>query len=228
MNRHVLSVVGPAGCGKGTCCTYLKGLGATVMTMSDVLEEYSKKNKAAGEVIREYKTIKKQNVPDSIVAEAMIWKLRPLFRQEHSGLFGLDGYGRGPEQIKLLADWIENRNTDYTRKERPLIKHGYVFLTLTFEETMKRVQKRVQEFLAEGKEPRSEDLGDHPLRRFEEYTKQEDVLISTARAATGQVHIIDLGVNTTLQAAATIYGTAFEVDPESIAGRLRASIQAVA
>lgn len=219
--RHVLSIVGPAGCGKGTCCTYLKGLGANVITTSEVLKDYALKYPAQGEIIREYKIKRKINVPDSIVSEAMIWKLHPLFRQYHSGLFGLDGFGRGAEQIKHLADWINNRNIDYERRAISPLKHGYVFLSLSFEETMSRVEKRVQKALQLGEIPRDEDLGDHPKLRFEAYSILEDHLITTARLYTGQVHIIDLSAYTTLQAAAMIHGATYNVNPDIVANQLR-------
>jgi adenylate kinase family enzyme len=226
-HRHVVSIVGPNGCGKGTACSYLGGLGSQVMTVSDILEGYRKKNPEADRIIHEHKVVKKVNVPDPIVADAMIWRLGPLFRQVHSGLFGLDGYGRGPEQIKLLAEWIEQRNEHYERIDRPTIKTGHVFFTLTFEETLRRIQKRIEEFREKGLPPRTEDLGEHPKRRYEEYQALEERLIATARTVPGHVTIIDLGTTTTLEAAAHIYAIAHEVEPEEISQKLRLSLAVV-
>jgi hypothetical protein len=198
------------------------------MAMSDILGEYSKKKPEAGKIIHEYKVEKKVNVPDPVVADAMIWKLGPLFRQVHSGLFGLDGYGRGPEQIKLLAEWISQRNEHYQRIDRPTIKTGYVFFTLSLDETLRRVEKRIEEFRKLGKTPRTEDLGEHPVRRYEEYQALEQRLIETARSVVGHVSIIDLGTLTTLEAAAHIYAMAYEVEPDEISLRLRSRLAEVA
>lgn len=227
-HRHVLPIVGPNGSGKGTSCSYLRALGAHVMTMSDILREYRQKKPEAAEIIRECQEVKKVNVPDEIVANAMIWKAGPLFRQQHSGLFALDGYGRGPDQIKRFAEWIFQRNEHYERIDRPTIKTGYVFFSLSLEETLLRTARRVEEFQRAGETPRAEDLGEHPIRRYEEYKALEDLLITTARSVVNHVTIIDLGTMSTLEAAARIYALAHEVEPEEISARLRSQFAAVA
>lgn len=227
-HRFVLPIVGPAGCGKGTCCTFLEGLGAHVLTTSAVLEDHSKRDAGAGKIIHEYKHVLKQNVPDEIASAAMIGTLRRLFRQVHSGLFGLDGFGRGPDQFTRLAEWIENRNAHYEQVGLPLIKRGAVFLTLTEKETMRRVQKRVEEALARGETPRATDLGDIPKQRYDEYAPIQERLKKVAESTMGLVTIIDLGEYSTLEAAAMIYGMTHESDPKVIAMQLRERFQEVA
>lgn len=227
-HRYVLPIVGPAGCGKGTCCDFLKSLGANVLTTSTVLRDYSKRNVQVGKIIREYQDERKQNVPDEITSTAMVVTLKRLFCQIHSGLFGLDGFGRGLEQFIRLVEWIENRNVHYENIGRPLIKSGAVFLTLSEEETMRRVAKRVEKALENGEEPRPTDLGDIPKQRYYEYAPLQERLISTARSTMAHVTIIDLGVHSTLDAAAMIYGMTYEVDPNTIATQLREKFKVVA
>jgi adenylate kinase family enzyme len=227
-HRFVLPIVGPAGCGKNTSCTYLEGLGANVFDTSAVLEAYALKSPEAGKTIHQYKTVRRQNVPDEIVASAMTSMLKRRFGQTHEGLFILNAYGRGGKQFYLLADWIENRNVHYESKGLPLIKRGAVFYTLTEEETMMRVAKRVELALQNGVAPRPEDLGDIPKRRFDEYAPIEEQLIADARSCMTQVTIIDLGKHSTLEAAAMVYGLTYEADPNVIAMHLRERFQEVA
>lgn len=226
--RFVLPIVGPAGCGKDTSCTYLEGLGANILVTSAVLEAHASKNPDVGKIIHEFKTVRKENVPDEIVATAMTTTLKRLFRQTHQGLFVLNAYGRGTEQFPLLAEWIENRNVEYERRGLPIIKRGAVFYTLTEEETMRRVAKRVEIARRKGETPRSEDLGDTPKRRFDAYAPIEEQLIASARSCMTQVTIIDLGANSTLEAAATIYGMTYEADPVVITRHLRERFQEIA
>jgi adenylate kinase family enzyme len=226
--RFVLPIVGPAGCGKDTSCSYLEGLGANVLVTSAVLEAYRIKNPAAGKTIHEFKNVRQQNVPDEIVAEAMTSTLKRRFGQTHQGLWILNAYGRGGKQFRLLADWIENRNVHYESRGLPLIKRGAVFYTLTEEETMKRVAKRVELALQKGETPRPEDLGDTPKRRFDEYAPIEEQLIADARSCMTWVNIIDLGEYSTLEAAAMVYGMTHEADPKVVAAHLRQRFQEVA
>jgi adenylate kinase family enzyme len=219
--RSVLSLLGPNGCGKGTTCKYLKAMGAHVETTSAVIEDYKNENRQVAETIHHYKTVLKQNVPSQIVIDAMIDRMRPVFKQKHTGLFALDGMGRKGDQIIQFAEWIENRNVDYEYHGLPKIKHGHVFYTLSFEETMRRVKQRVEETLAKGEEPRAEDLGDEPEKRFNVYFEEQEILILTARKVSGLVTIIDLGKHTTMEAAGHILGFVHETDPEHFVVQLR-------
>jgi adenylate kinase family enzyme len=196
-------------------------MGANVQVTSDILEEYKNKNKEVAKIIHHYKKVLLQNVPSEIVVEAMTRKMRPIFRQYHQGLFVLDGMGRCPEQIHFFAEWINNLNVNYEHKKKPLIKQGYVFLTLDFEEAMRRVAQRIEEFKAKGLEPRAEDLGDNPKKRYETYFKLEQTLIQTAQTVTGNVTILDLGKHRTLEVAAHILGMVNEADPDELAAQLR-------
>ena len=68
--RHVLSLLGPNGCDKGTTSRYLSAMGAHVEVTSDVLEAYKDQHPPAAEAIHHYKTVLKRNVPDQVVVDA--------------------------------------------------------------------------------------------------------------------------------------------------------------
>ncbi len=224
-HRLVLPLLGPNGCGKGTTGDYLKGFGVHVEATSDILEEYKIKKPKVAEKIHYHKNVLKDNAPDEIVLEAVISKWGKLFRQNHTGVFVPDGLGRTPRQIIEFAEWIGKRNAHYERFGLPIIKHGYVFLTLGFEESMLRVEHRVKNHLERGIPPRPEDLGDEPAKRYETYSKQEKILIATARRETGNVTILDLGKLTTVDVASHILAMATGLPSEEFAPQIRDRFQ---
>jgi len=190
-------LLGPNGCGKGTVArSYLETMGVHIETMSDVLEYEKNTNPVVAEIIRHYKHDLKVNVPCEVAVDAMIKRIRRVFRQKHSGLFVLDGAGRTTTQIEQIPQRIWVR--------RPETKIGCVFLTLSLEGTLERTAKRIEKFKAEGMEVRAEDLGDEPKKRYETYIRTQEALISRARAVTGDVTIFDLEKHTTLEVAARI------------------------
>lgn len=221
MQKNVLCLLGPNGCGKGTVGKYLKALDSHIIVTSDVLEEEKKNNPHVAQIIKHHKEVLQENVPCNVAIDAVVktFHKKALGR---SGLFILDGMGRTANQIRLVYDRLR------IKKPFQTMPVGFVFLTLSYEESMRRIEKRIQETFDRGEEPRTEDSIEVATRRFETYMKVQESLISTAREVSGWVTVFDLEKYTTLHVAAQIYAMTHQTDPEIITETLRKKFSSVA
>lgn len=223
-SRHVLLMLGPNGCGKGTTGSCLRAMGAQVEITSDILRTARTTHPCSDvrETITRYQDELHLNVPCHITVEAVLDKLRHSFREQPSGLIVVDGAPRTVIQAKEIPQRI--------KLKKPEVHVDFLFLRLPMEAAMERIRKRVEEDLMAGKPVRSSDLGDNPEKRYQEYIEVEDRLIETAQKSgvASTVTIIDLLQHTTLEAAAKIWGSLYQVSPDDVAVQMRSRIQLVA
>ena len=197
----VLCFLGPNGCGKTTMVKDLERCGAIRMTTSALLEEARLAGDPDAKTIDHYKNVLKQNVPCEIPYRIAMSRLEPMLRGGHYAgrLFALDGLGRGRRQIELVTAHLHR-----LRDAGMSLIEGYVFLTLSFEETKRRVNARVAEALEKGEEIRPEDVDGVWQARYHKYSELEDELHETASHVSGRVIHYNLDEVSTDRAAAEL------------------------
>jgi adenylate kinase family enzyme len=185
-NATILSILGPAGAGKGTAFPPLiKAIPrATIFSVGDIIRNSknpaNREHKYYKELKAGFDHMKKGNLMPNEPINSVVKQEINHWYEEGMELIAVDGWPRNPEQGGTAEEIEENTSNTMV----------YAGLIITRSIGHTRLESRIQEFAAKGLQPREDDTHEVYDTRFDEWEAQTRPL-ARALARGGKIVLIN-------------------------------------